>query len=328
MIILTGAAGFLGSNVLAGLNNIGLTNILAVDRMRDSTAAKNLAGKEFVDYVDADDFVSYDMGLPKLDAIIHFGADSSTQGTNSRAIIENNYTYSKRLFTIAARSGCPFVYASSASVYGALQTCSESPEHEAPQSPYAVSKWLFDQYIRKVIAGAEDALAVGLRFFNVYGPGEEHKGDMASVACQSFQSLLRNEPPRIFAGSETIKRDFVYVRDVVYVTLHMLTNPVSGIYNVGTGKAESFATVAELAGAIANGPEPIMIPFPVKFQKAYQMYTQADLTNLRAAGYTQPFVSLEDGLREYWAYMQQSAPQCVAGRQHGVLTDQTEETSS
>lgn len=325
MIILTGAAGFLGSNVLAGLNNIGLTDILAVDRMRNSTAAKNLAGKAFVDYVDADDFVSYDMGLPKLDAIIHFGADSSTQGTNSREIIENNYTYSKRMLTMAARSGCPFVYASSASVYGHNPTCVESPEHEAPQSPYAVSKWLFDQYARKVIASTPEANVIGLRFFNVYGPGEDHKVDMASAAYKAFQQLLINEPPRVFAGSAEIKRDFVYVRDVVFVTLHMLTNPASGIYNVGTGKAESFSTLMELASAIAGGPAPTVIPFPAAYSQTYQTYTQADLTNLRAAGYSQPFVSLEEGLRDYWSYMQKSAARSVAGRQHGALADQTPE---
>lgn len=318
MIILTGAAGFIGSNVLAGLNAIGLRDILAVDRMRQSTAAKNLAGKDFVDYVDADDLLLYDMGFPKLDAVLHFGADSSTQNPNAREVIENNYAYSKRLLSLAAEHACPFIYASSASVYGAGEACIELPEYEAPQSPYAVSKWLLDQYVRRFIAAHPALTVIGLRLFNVYGPGEDHKGEMASVAYKSFQRLLDGKPPLVFEGSDDIKRDFIYVRDVVYVTLHMLTNAPSGIYNVGTGQAESFATLAKLTSTIADGAMPETVPFPAAYLANYQRYTQADITKLRSVGYSQPFTSLEDGLRAYWAHF--------AGRHHVPITTQAHQS--
>lgn len=315
MIILTGAAGFIGSNVLAGLNAIGLNNVLAVDRMRQSNAAKNLAGKSFVDYIDADDLVAYDMGFPKLDAILHFGADSRTQATNAREIIENNYAYSKRLLSMAAEHECPFIYASSASVYGPSDTCVELPEYENPQSPYAVSKWLLDQYARRFMAAHPEQTVIGLRLFNVYGPGEDHKGEMASVAYKAFHRLLDGKTPHVFEGSYYIKRDFIYVQDVVYVTLYMLTNGPSGIYNVGTGQAEAFTTLVELASAIADGPEPKTIPFPKAYLSNYQWHTQADISKLRSVGYAQPFTSLEDGLRAYWTHL--------AGRHHGAVPDQT-----
>lgn len=299
VVVLTGAAGLIGSNVLQALNDVGIVDILVVEDLTNGAAASNLGGKKFLDYMDWQDLLSSAASLPKLSAIIHMGANTDTQAKNGREILDANYYVSKTFLSLAARSQCPFVYASSASVYGPKPECIEAFEHEAPQSAYAVSKWLFDQYVRKYLAAQSSHPVVGLRFFNVYGPGEAHKGDMASVAYKSFTHLKRNAAPAVFYGSEDIKRDFIYVQDAVRVILYFLLHPVSGIFNVGTGKAESFQTLAELASAIADGPEPVTVDFPHE-SAAYQRFTQANLTNLRAAGYDKPFMDLESGLRAYW----------------------------
>lgn len=300
IIVLTGAAGLIGSNVLQALNDVGITDILVVDDLVNGAAAKNLGGKKFLDYMDWQDLIASGQSLPPLSALIHLGASTDTQATNGREMIDANYNVSKAFLSLAAKHKAPFMYASSAAVYGPNKTCVEEFEHEAPQSPYAVSKWLFDQYVRKYLAAKPDHHVIGLRLFNVYGPGEAHKCEMASVAYKAFTHLKRGAAPAVFHGSENIKRDFVYVQDVVYVMLHFLTNPVSGIFNVGTGKAESFQILAELASAIAGGPEPIATTFPM--YSNYQFFTQADLKKLRAAGYDKPFMDLESGLRKYWQH--------------------------
>lgn len=300
IIVLTGAAGQIGSNVLKALNDVGIEEILVVEDLTNGAAAENLGGKKFLDYMDWQDFIGSINSLPQLSAIIHLGANTDTQAKNGREMIDANYNVSKTFLSLAAKHKVPFLYASSAAVYGSNTTCVEEFEHEAPRSAYAVSKWMFDQYVRKYLAAKPDHAVTGLRFFNVYGPGEQHKGDMASVAYKSFTNLKHHCAPTVFVGSENIKRDFIYVQDVVYVILHFLTNPVSGIFNVGTGKAESFQTLAELASAIAGGPEPVSVSFPKGI--AYQYFTQADLTKLRAAGYDKPFSDLETGLRKYWQH--------------------------
>lgn len=300
IIVLTGAAGLIGSNVLQALNDVGMTDILVVEDLVNGAAAANLGGKKFLDYMDWQDLIAAGQSLPTISALIHLGANTNTQATNGREMIDANYNVSKAFMSLAAKHKAPFVYASSAAVYGPNTTCVEAFEHESPRSPYAVSKWLFDQYVRKYLAAKPDHPVIGLRFFNVYGPGEAHKDEMASVAYKAFTHLRRKAAPAIFHGSENIKRDFIYVQDAVKVILHFLLNPVSGIFNVGTGKAESFQMLAELCSAIANGPEPIATTFPM--YPNYQFFTQADLTNLRAAGYDQPFMDLESGLRAYWKW--------------------------
>lgn len=299
IIVLTGAAGLIGSNVLRALNAVGITDILVVEDLTNGTAAANLGGTKFLDYMEWPDLIASGHTLPKISAFIHMGANTDTQATNGREVIDANYNVSKTFLSLAAKHKAAFLYASSAGVYGPNTTCAEAFENEAPQSVYAVSKWLFDQYVRKYLASKPDHPVTGLRFFNVYGPGEAHKGRMASVAYKAFKLLKANKPPIAYIGSENIKRDFVYVQDAVCVVLHFLTNPVSGIFNVGTGKAESFQMLVELAAAIANGPEPVNAGFPPD-NNQYQFFTQADLTNLRAAGYDKPFLDLETGLREYW----------------------------
>lgn len=301
IIVLTGAAGLIGSNVLQALNDVGITDILVVEDLVNGAAAANLGGKKFLDYMDWQDLIASGQSLPPISAIIHLGANTNTQATNGREMIDANYNVSKAFMSLAAKHRATFLYASSAGVYGPNRTCVEEFEHEAPQTPYAVSKWLFDQYVRKYLTAKPDHSVIGLRLFNVYGPGEAHKGEMASVAYKAFDHLKRKAAPAIFHGSEHIKRDFVYVQDVVYVILHFLTNPVSGIFNVGTGKAESFQMLAELASAIASGPEPVSVTFPTHF--GYQFFTQADLTKLRSAGYDKPFSDLESGLRKYWQHL-------------------------
>lgn len=300
MIVLTGAAGFIGSNILRGLNDIGLTDVLLVEDLTNGAAACNLSGKRFLDYMDWQDFIAAAAALPKLDAVLHFGGNTNTQETNGRKMIDDNYNVSKTMLSVASRSECPFVYASSASVYGNNRTCIEDFEHERPLTVYAVSKWMFDEYARKYSASNPKHQVTGLRLFNVYGPGEAHKGEMASVAYKAFDHLKRRAAPAIFHGSENIKRDFVYVQDVVKVVLHFLVKPVSGIFNVGTGVAESFQTLAETASGIVNGPAPIATTFPM--QLGYQFFTQADLTKLRAAGYEKSFLTLTEGLHEYYRH--------------------------
>lgn len=301
IIVVTGAAGMIGSNVLQALNDVGIVDILAVDDLVNGAAAVNLGGKRFLDYMDWQDLLGSASTLPQISAFVHLGANTNTQATDGRQMIDANYNVSKTFLSLAAQHKAVFVYASSASVYGPNLTCAEEFENEAPQSPYALSKWLFDQYVRKYLEAKPDHTVTGLRLFNVYGPGEAHKGEMASVAHKAFTYLNRGAAPVVFHGSENIRRDFVYVQDVVKVILHFLLKPVSGIFNVGTGKAESFQMLAELASAIADGPEPISVSFPPSYLN-YQFFTQADLTKLRAAGYDQPFMDLESGLRQYWQH--------------------------
>lgn len=299
MIVVTGAAGFIGSNILRSLNAAGVSDILAVDDLTNGAAAQNLAGTRFVDYLDWQDFVASASGLPQLSAVIHFGANTDTRETNGRLLVDVNYNASKTALSVAARYNCALVYASSASVYGQRRGWKEDFDYEQPQSPYAVSKWLFDQYVRQYLGSNPQHPVCGLRLFNVYGPGEAHKGAMASVACQTFAAARRGEAQLLFPGSDAIKRDFVFVQDVVNVVMYMLTANKSGIFNVGTGQAESFTQMATLASELAGGPLPEEMPAAPR-PAWYQSFTAADLTALRAAGYAEPFLALEDGLRAYW----------------------------
>jgi ADP-L-glycero-D-manno-heptose 6-epimerase len=299
MIVVTGAAGFIGSNILRGLNDAGVTDILAVDDLTNGAAARNLAGKQFVDYLDWHDFVASAGNLPQLSAVLHFGANTNTRETDGRLLVDVNYNASKTALSVAARYSCALVYASSAGVYGRGPECKEEFACEQPESPYAVSKWLFDQYVRQYLGSQPQHPVCGLRLFNVYGPGEAHKGAMASVAYQTFEAARLGVAQPLFPGSDAIKRDFVFVQDVVDVVMYMLTANKSGIFNVGTGHAESFTRMATLASELSGGPLPEEAP-TLERPAWYQAFTQADLTALRAAGYEDKFTSLEDGLRAYW----------------------------
>lgn len=309
MILLTGGAGFIGSNILAALNARGREDVIVVDDLTDGRKCRNLAGRGFADYLDVGELAEAIRAddLPPLSAISHQGARSDSTMRDGKAAMRDNYARSKEIFRLALRHRCPLVYASSASVYGdGSSGFRESPECERPLSPYAFSKWAFDRYLRRLDEG-DPAMAAasvtGLRYFNVYGPGEGHKGPMASVAWQCFEALRQGERPRVFAGSESITRDFVHVADVVAVNLHFLDARPPGlrIVNVGSGVARSFLELATLATAAAGGPSPQTIPFPEALRGQYQRHTCADLAGLRSAGYLEPMTSLEDGIAAYHA---------------------------
>jgi ADP-L-glycero-D-manno-heptose 6-epimerase len=320
--VVTGAAGFIGSRLVAALNRAGISDILAVDNLENGAKSRNLAGVEIEDYVDKREFLSQ-VETGRLDgsieAVLHQGACSDTMETDGRYVMENNYACSKALFDWCQDEEIPFIYASSAAVYGAGREFAEARENEHPLNVYAYSKFLFDQYVRKRIGASyagRTAQVAGLRYFNVYGPNEAHKGRMASVAFHAFQQFRAEGRVRLFVGSEGYgdgeqQRDFVHVDDVVGVNLWLLDNrDVSGIFNCGTGRAQTFNEVAVAVINAVNGSDfsvdELMqkgmleyIPFPEALAGKYQSYTQADLALLRAAGYERDFMPVEEGVAAY-----------------------------
>lgn len=321
MILLTGGAGFIGSNILAALNDRGRDDVIVVDDLADGGKCRNLAGLRFADYLDVTELSDAvrDETLPRLSAICHQGGCTDSTITDGRVTMRDNFTFSKTMLRLAGRHRCPLVYASSASVYGdGRNGFRESAECERPLSPYAFSKWAFDQHLRwleRSGPGVPPPSVTGLRYFNVYGPGEEHKGPMASVAWQCFEALYRGESPRVFAESDCILRDFIHVGDVVAVNLHFLENRPAGlrIVNVGSGVARSFLDLASCASRVAGGLAPVTVPFPERLRGQYQRYTCADLGGLRAAGYAAAMTPLETGIAAYHAALsasRRSAARC------------------
>jgi ADP-L-glycero-D-manno-heptose 6-epimerase len=320
-LIVTGAAGFIGSNLVKALNARGLTDIVAVDNLKRADKVPNLSDLEIADFVDKQDFIDMLRGglEGEFDAVFHQGACSDTMESDGRYMMENNYRYSLDLLDWSQQRGIPFIYASSASVYGGGKVFREARENEAPLNVYGYSKFLFDQVVRRRLPASASQVA-GFRYFNVYGPREAHKARMASVAFHFFNQYLAEGRVRLFEGSggygpgEQI-RDFVSVEDVVRVNLFFLDHPgISGIFNVGTGKAGSFNEVARATiNAIrrARGDEPLSleelraaraieyVPFPPQLVGKYQSYTQADIASLRKAGYEEPFLGVEEGVGRY-----------------------------
>lgn len=322
--IVTGAAGFIGANLLKALNVRGISNIIAVDDLTHGDRFVNLVDCQIDDYLDKAEFLAaLDRGAfnGTVTAVLHQGACSDTTESDGRYMMQNNYRYSRRLLDFCIAQQVPFIYASSAAVYGAHTAFRESPECEGPLNVYGYSKYLFDQFVRRQQAHFRSQV-VGLRYFNVYGPREQHKGRMASVAFHFFNQYRTAGTVRLFEGRNGYangeqQRDFVSVEDVIKVNLYFLENPTkSGIYNCGTGAAQSFNEVA--AAAInacrtARGENALAlsamlsqglieyIPFPQDLTGKYQSYTQADLTALRAAGYGEPFLTVEQGVARYCA---------------------------
>jgi len=320
--VVTGAAGFIGSRLVAALNRAGIANILAVDNLGNAAKVRNLAGVEIADYLDKRDFLAQ-LESGRLDgsiaAVLHQGACSDTMQTDGRYVMENNYAYSKALFDWCRDDEVPFLYASSASVYGAGREFAEARENEDPLNVYAYSKFLFDQYVRRRMAESDPAdspQVAGLRYFNVYGPNEAHKGRMASVAFHAFHQFRAEGRVKLFVGSDGYEdggqqRDFVHVDDVVEVNLWLLRNPqVSGIFNCGTGRAQTFNEVAAAVINTVNGMDLSIeelveksfieyIPFPPALVGKYQSYTQADLARLREAGYDGDFRPVQTGVAQY-----------------------------
>jgi ADP-L-glycero-D-manno-heptose 6-epimerase len=314
MLLVTGGAGFIGADVISALNAQGIDDIIAVDDLMYGQKCLNLVGKKFADYRDFRELIKKPvelLRLPHLTGIIHLGAISNTQFPNGRILMERNYTFSKRMLELAIHHGCPMVYASSASVYGDGKTgFQEHPENERPKSPYAFSKWAFDQHVRRELASGRLEIPVtGLRYFNVYGPGEAHKGNMASFAYKCFMAMQHKRDIEVFEGSRDITRDFIHISDAADITAFFLNAKTSGIFNVGTGTATSFLDVAEMAAEAYGGPENTvnirMVPFIESMRKGYQWHTQADITRLRAAGWTRPFVGVEAGIKDYWQRMKE-----------------------
>lgn len=321
-IIVTGAAGFIGSNVVRALNARGVTDIIAVDNLTHAEKMPNLADCEIADYLDKQDFIDR-IRADEFDAdaaaVLHQGACSDTMASDGRYVMENNYRYSRRLLDWCQNQEIPLLYASSAAVYGAGPVFREERKHEAPLNIYGYSKFLFDQCVRAQLPERTAQIA-GFRYFNVYGPNEAHKTRMASVAWHGFNQFMDAGRVKLFVGSAGYpdggqQRDFVHVDDVVNMNLWFLENrQVSGIYNCGTGRAQTFNDVAM---AVVNGvresrgearlslPELVTagaieyVPFPSALVGRYQSYTRADLSQLRAAGYPGEFRPVEQGVDEY-----------------------------
>ena len=301
MYVVTGGAGFIGSNLVRGLNRRGITDVLVVDDLERGEKHRGLNALAFTDFVDYRDFgARLQAFAPETwSAVLHQGACSDTLETDGRYMLSVNYEYSKRLLA-ACLGRCPFIYASSAAVYGDGEDgFREEPLCEHPLNVYAFSKFLFDRHVRRTLPRAPTQVA-GLRYFNVYGPQENHKGRMASVVFKFHHQIKEKGELEVFEGSEDFRRDFIHVDDAVEANLHLLDHPEAhGIFNCGTGRAESFLALAAAAAAHYEGCRIVRVPFPEALQGKYQAFTQADLTRLRGTGFTRAFTSLADGVASY-----------------------------
>lgn len=325
-IVVTGAAGFIGSNIVKGLNARGIDDIIAVDDLTQGDKFRNLADLRIADYVDADEFygIFADGGFGKVEAVFHEGACSDTMEQDGKYMMDNNYGLSVGLYEACQQRGTRLLYASSAAVYGGSASFRESPEFELPLNVYGYSKLLFDQRMRRELG--KDFLrgvtgkfrqTVGFRYFNVYGPREQHKGRMASVAFHQFNQFREQGKVKLFGeyagyapGEQS--RDFVFVDDVVAVNLWFFDHPQkSGVFNLGTGRAQPFNDVATAVidalhpGGVQDAPTAVdlglleYIPFPDALRGKYQCYTQADLTALRDAGCDHAFADVATGVAKY-----------------------------
>jgi len=320
-IIVTGAAGFIGSNLVKALGDRGEERVIAVDNLTRADKFKNLVDCEIDDYLDKTEFVARfkrgDFG--KVKAVFHEGACSDTMETDGRYMMENNFRYSRDVLDACLEQGVQFLYASSAAVYGGSSEFVERRELEKPLNVYGYSKFLFDQIVRQTLPKARSQIA-GFRYFNVYGQRESHKGRMASVAFHNFNQFRAEGRVKLFgeyngygAGEQT--RDFVSVEDVTAVNLHFFDHPgKSGIFNLGTGRAQPFNDIAStvvnalraMEGEAALPLDELVlrglieyIPFPDALRGKYQCFTQADQSKLRAAGYDAPFLTVQEGVDRY-----------------------------
>ncbi|HEB56192.1 MAG TPA: ADP-glyceromanno-heptose 6-epimerase [Gammaproteobacteria bacterium] len=312
MIIVTGGAGFIGSNIVKTLNEQGVSDILVVDNLKNGVKFKNIADCEIADYMDKEDFIARvragESFAGKIEAVFHEGACSSTTEWDGKFIMRNNYEYSKDLLHYCLARGIAYLYASSASVYGGGSVFSEQREYEEPLNMYGYSKFLFDQYVRRILPGAESQI-VGFRYFNVYGPREQHKGSMSSVAFHVNNQLHEGDVAKLFEGCDGYgdgeqRRDFVYVGDTVAVNLWFMQHPdKSGIFNLGTGRSQPFNDVAKAVIDWHDRGTLEYIPFPEHLKGRYQSFTEADISALRAAGYEAPFKTVEEGVKLYMDWL-------------------------
>jgi ADP-L-glycero-D-manno-heptose 6-epimerase len=306
MHIVTGGAGFIGSNLVRHLIDETGDDVVVVDDLTDGHKFDNISDLPIADYVDKEEFLeNLDLLLSGgVDSVFHQGACSTTTEWDGRYMMRNNYEYSKKLLHRCLVRGIPFIYASSAAVYGSSKKFSEDPANESPLNVYGYSKLQFDRYVRRLSLDPQ-AQVVGLRYFNVYGPGEQHKGPMASVAFHFNGQLLADGEIRLFEGSDGFAdgeqcRDFVYVDDVCAVNLWFLQNrDVSGVFNVGTGKSQTFNDVANAVIDWHGRGRLRYIPFPKELTGAYQSFTEADLSLLRKVGCDLGFRDVPNGVRAY-----------------------------
>lgn len=315
MIIVTGGAGFIGSNLIRGLNERGEDDVLLVDDFTDGHKFANVVDCELADVLDRGDFLARiraDQDFGAVRAVFHQGACSTTTEWNGRYMLDNNYEYSKAVLHWCQSGSVPLLYASSAAVYGGGRCFREAPECERPLNVYGYSKLLFDRYVRR--RRPDRAQVAGLRYFNVYGPREQHKGTMASTVFHFDRQLRADGEVRLFAGSDGYgdgeqRRDFIHVEDAVAVNLWLLEHPsVSGIFNVGTGRSRSFNEVGQAVVGWHGRGEIRYVPFPDHLRGSYQSFTEADLGRLRAAGYTDEFLSVEEGVRRYLDWLHAPCP--------------------
>ena len=314
MIIVTGGAGFIGSNIVKELNRRGREDILIVDDLKDGENYKNLRGLKFIDYQHKDDFLqdieedSFDG--TDVDVVFHEGACSDTMEYDVNYMMRTNYEYSKAVLHFCLKHRIPFMYASSASTYGGGENgFTEGDACEDALNPYAFSKLAFDRYVRQVMPEAHSQI-VGLRYFNVYGPQEHHKGKMASIFYQLYNQIKENDCCRLFRGYGEYgdgehRRDFVYVMDVVNVNLWFWEEKgPSGIFNCGTGKAHSYNEAAQaVIDAMGTGRIEYR-DFPEVLKGKYQCFTEADMNKLLAAGYDRGFHSMKDAVAEYVGFLE------------------------
>ena len=325
-VVVTGAAGMIGSNLVHGLNAIGIDDVIAVDDLSDGAKFRNLVGATLYDYFDRREFYArFAAGeLGKVDCVFHEGACSDTMEHDGRLMLDLNYRASKSLLDACQAQGVRLLYASSAATYGGSSEFREEPAFERPLNVYGWSKLLFDQVVRRMLPSATAQLA-GFRYFNVYGPREQHKGRMASVAFHQFNEWHASGRVKLFAeyggyAAGEQRRDFVAVSDVVAVNLWFLEHPeASGIFNLGSGRAQPFndvavAVVNACRGAAGDAPLPLeelvragaidYIDFPAALVGKYQCFTQADLARLRAVGCDHAFVDVAGGVAAYVAWLQ------------------------
>ena len=314
MIIVTGGAGMIGSNIVLALNKLGIKEIFIVDDLSDGRKFFNIADLEFLDYIDKNEFLNLiknDYNFGKVDTIFHQGACSSTTEWDGKFLMNNNYEYSKILLKWSQKCNSQFIFSSSASVYGlGKDGFNEKKICEKPINPYAYSKLCFDNYLRRIIPEANNQI-VSLRYFNVYGPRENHKDKMASTILHFHNQIKTNNNCQLFRGTDGYKdgeqmRDFVFVDDCVDVNIWFMKNPSkSGIFNVGTGESMTFNSVAsnvlrwhKTQNHNFNGKIQY-INFPEELKGSYQSYTKANINKLRSIGYKNKFHSLEEGILKY-----------------------------